>query len=387
MSIQQQIVKAEPPRGGKLKLTDIRIDGGTQSRAAIEASVVDDYAEHLRCGGSLPEVVVFYDGEVYWLADGFHRYKAHEIEGISSIPADVRQGDRRDAILHSVGANAQHGLRRSNMDKRRAVLTLLNDAEWSKWSDREIARQCAVHHTFVGKIRPVTGDSTSEKRTYTTKHGTVATMQMARIGATQTQPIDGSTAPESASEVFAEALNLLRDTTLYNEGYLSRIKSLSPSEQVFAVKRDLAFERKKERERVAAGLPQSIRDREARKAQAIADKKAGRQVEASSDGLSPDQRIAELEEANRVLEAEAEELRAENKLYREMKVQFDQGGFQKVIADKDEEIRVLLTRVASESADKVRWAKSAKWWKNKALEAGYSRDEVIPFDEIEEGQA
>ena len=35
----------------------------------------------------------------------------------------------------------------TNADKRRAVETLLNDAEWATWSDREIARQCGVHHT------------------------------------------------------------------------------------------------------------------------------------------------------------------------------------------------------------------------------------------------
>jgi len=34
-----------------------------------------------------------------------------------------------DAVFNSVGANAEHGLRRTNADKRRAVLTLLNDDE------------------------------------------------------------------------------------------------------------------------------------------------------------------------------------------------------------------------------------------------------------------
>jgi branched-chain amino acid transport system substrate-binding protein len=43
-----------------------------------------------------------------------------------------------DAILYSVGANEMHGLRHTNEDKRRAVLTLLNDPGWSKWSDPEI---------------------------------------------------------------------------------------------------------------------------------------------------------------------------------------------------------------------------------------------------------
>lgn len=39
--------------------------------------------------------------------------------------------------------------------KRKAVLTLLNDHEWCKWSDREIGRRCGVDHMVVGRLRPV----------------------------------------------------------------------------------------------------------------------------------------------------------------------------------------------------------------------------------------
>lgn len=43
-----------------------------------------------------------------------------------------------------------HGLRRSNEDKRRAVMTLLNDAEWVTWSDNAIAKACNVSpHTVA----------------------------------------------------------------------------------------------------------------------------------------------------------------------------------------------------------------------------------------------
>lgn len=61
----------------------------------------------------------------------------------------------RDAILWSCGANATHGVRRTNEDKRRAVMKLLNDPEWSEsMPDREIARICGVDNAFVGKLRP-----------------------------------------------------------------------------------------------------------------------------------------------------------------------------------------------------------------------------------------
>lgn len=167
-----------------IDISKVNRKGGTQSRASINLETVSDYAESVKDGASFPPVVLFFDGSQYWLADGFHRYEAYARAKAEEIPADIRQGTQRDAILHSVGANAHHGLRRTNDDKRRAVMVLLNDPEWSKWSDRDIARQCSVDHKTVGKYRSeVTGELPSEtSRTYTTKHGTTATMKTANIG-------------------------------------------------------------------------------------------------------------------------------------------------------------------------------------------------------------
>jgi hypothetical protein len=149
-------------------------------------AVAADYAQEMAAGVAFPPVVVFFDGSDYWLADGYHRTAAADLADLEDIEADVRQGSRRDAVLYSVGANASHGLRRTNADKRRAALTLLNDPEWAKWSDSEIARRCGVSHPFIGNVRrevspeTVTGEGS---RTYTTRHGTTATMNVGGINA------------------------------------------------------------------------------------------------------------------------------------------------------------------------------------------------------------
>ena len=172
-----------------LKLDQIRIDGGTQPRVAIDEQIVAEYAELYGSGVNLPPVTVFFDGATYWLADGFHRYWANKRIDCEYIFADVHQGTQRDAILHSVGANAAHGLRRTNADKRKAVLTLLEDEKWSQWSDNDIAKRCGVDHKTVSSHRASLGNFPSEKsspgpsrRTYKSKHGTVATMNTANIG-------------------------------------------------------------------------------------------------------------------------------------------------------------------------------------------------------------
>ncbi|AHE55886.1 hypothetical protein [Sphingomonas sanxanigenens] len=167
-----------------LPIASIRRDGGTQPRDHVSLEVAKDYAEALADGAVMPPVTVFYDGTDYWLADGFHRLEAHLLIEAKVIEADIQQGVRRDAVLYSVGANATHGYPRSNMDKRRAVLTLLNDPEWSQWSDREIARRCGVQHPLVGKLRPPASlvADTSEVRTFIDRHGNPSHMRIGAIG-------------------------------------------------------------------------------------------------------------------------------------------------------------------------------------------------------------
>lgn len=46
---------------------------------------------------------------------------------------------------------------------------------------------------------------------------------------------------------------------------------------------------------------------------------------------------------------------------------------------KDEEIRGLLTRVETESTDKVAWMNKAKFWKKEPEKLGYGDDDVIPL--------
>ncbi len=137
----------------QLAIGEIRRDGGTQPRAELDAPTLDEYTEIYAHGGTFPPVEVYYDGRYYWLADGFHRVEAALAAGLTEVAANVRQGDRRAAVLHSVGANAEHGLRRSNADKRRAVSALLDDPEWGLWSDRQIARQCRVSRDLVTTLR------------------------------------------------------------------------------------------------------------------------------------------------------------------------------------------------------------------------------------------
>ncbi len=177
-----------------LSITEITADPDCQLRAACSSVTVQEYAEALAAGATFPPVIVFSDGDSYWLSDGFHRFEAHQSAGLAEINAEIRDGNQRDAKLFAAGANADHGLRRTQADKRNAILALLADPEWRRWSDKEIARRTATSDKTVAKVRrELSGDGVNaeirvEERTFITKHGTEAKR---RVPTNPSQTTDG----------------------------------------------------------------------------------------------------------------------------------------------------------------------------------------------------
>ena len=196
------------PRHERVKVADLR-DGGAQARIEINEATVADYAADMADGIVFPPVVAYHDGTDYWLADGFHRVRAARAIDRDEIDAEVREGTARDAVLHGVGANASHGLRRSQADKRRAVEILLRDQDWADWSDRKIAKIAKVDHKTVGKIRrELLGGEIPGQRTitYEDRHGNQTQMKVTP------RAQDGA-----GASVVADLLKGIPDTTLIEE--------------------------------------------------------------------------------------------------------------------------------------------------------------------------
>jgi N6-adenosine-specific RNA methylase IME4 len=190
----------------RLPLAVIRLDGGTQPRASINDDTVRNYTEALNEGAQFPPLIVFYDGESYWLADGFHRVQAAKTIGWLDFAVVVHQGALRDAVLYSVGANATHGLQRTNDDKRRAVERLLRDEEWRQWANREIARRCGVSEALVRSLRSKRSDEDqSQQRIYITKHGTPSTMDTGHIGKGHVEEVTSRAADAEQMALRAQA--------------------------------------------------------------------------------------------------------------------------------------------------------------------------------------
>jgi hypothetical protein len=239
-----------------INLADITADKRAQLRElGLRSDVVAEYREAMEAHAHFPPIVVFKDDDagVHWLSDGWHRYHAAKRAGRRQIEADVRQGDLRAAILHAAGANAVHGLRRTDSDKRLAIKTLLEDEVWRGWSDRKVAEACGVSDKTVASMRrelgaarldlhlsdapapprgyisltddpPAAPDPVKDKaalitsrggepRIYRNKQGSVSVMDVSRIG--RRAP---AVEPERAAGSLAEMVQELRDLTLALEG-------------------------------------------------------------------------------------------------------------------------------------------------------------------------
>jgi ParB-like chromosome segregation protein Spo0J len=155
-----------------------------QMREKLSASTVTEYADLIQANGSkwpfsTPCSIICVKGELI-LTDGFHRVAAMRKADEDQVCVVITDGTKTDALKAALSANISHGLRRSNADKRRAVVMALADATLQKWSDRKIAELCGVSDPFVGQIRgEVQTVSTSPVVDATKKTGTDGVSQPA----------------------------------------------------------------------------------------------------------------------------------------------------------------------------------------------------------------
>lgn len=132
----------------------IHRDGDTQPRAKIDQAVCDEYGERMKAGEKFPPIDVFFDGNDYWLADGFHRLQAYAMAvPAKPIECNLFEGSLQDAQWHSYSVNKTHGLRRTNDDKERAVTAALHHPNAAQLSNRQIAEHCGVSEITVRRYR------------------------------------------------------------------------------------------------------------------------------------------------------------------------------------------------------------------------------------------
>lgn len=143
------------------------IDCTLVGRAVLnDAHVADLAADLLIQGVEFPPVQVIRCGTHLYLVDGLHRLEAIKKAGKRSVRCLLKDGDSTLARLEAARANQGHGLRRSDADKRRAVLLCL-EAE-PEWTDDAVAKHCGVSSRLVRQLRQRESEAREELEPVTT---------------------------------------------------------------------------------------------------------------------------------------------------------------------------------------------------------------------------
>jgi len=149
----------------------------------IDPDVVREYADLIREGVQFPPVRVWWDGNNYWLTDGFHRLAAAEQAAIDQIAAEVCLGSLEDAQWDSCGVNACHGVRRTGVETEQVVRLALQHPRAAGLSNVAIAKHLHMPETtlrrWLKKLSSPRGEDTVRT---VSRGGTSYPQSTARIG-------------------------------------------------------------------------------------------------------------------------------------------------------------------------------------------------------------
>ena len=204
-----------------VRLSELKIKNTLQPRITTDYLIANDYAEAMKQGQGFPPLSAIWDGETYWLWDGYHRKLAAEQAGIDEFQIDVAEGTLQDAEWLALSANVTHGFRRSNEDKRRAIKLAFECPSGKSKTDAEIATHIGVAVATVSKYNPNRVNFQSESLHESSYY---------RKGRDGKERLYRVTKPSSTAKITSEARELLPFTNLDQEASELRKLNRLPSD-------------------------------------------------------------------------------------------------------------------------------------------------------------
>ncbi len=131
----------------------------SQNREQTYPETVRRYEDAYKANYNVPFIDVVYDPDldVFYIWDGHHRF--HALTNIKRRTAwcKVRIGTLEYARFLGCGANKDHGLPRTREDERRAIVWMLRHPDYTKWTNKAIAKHVGCSESVVGHVRRNTG--------------------------------------------------------------------------------------------------------------------------------------------------------------------------------------------------------------------------------------
>lgn len=139
-------------------LKALTIDPEIQSRCRTDMAHSRSITDFVLKNGPINEpVVVFDDGDLLWVADGFHRVHgytqaARVNKRFRQIRCEIRPGSRIDAMVFSAGANQTRTyLARTSEDIKRSVFMLRGLPDWADAPNPDVAKHVGISDSTARK--------------------------------------------------------------------------------------------------------------------------------------------------------------------------------------------------------------------------------------------
>lgn len=149
-----ELLKKNAPKPTPCLFPWERIDP-VQARGETRLELVAEYEEVLGEDIDMPSSEGRYvpDLDRVLMTDGIHTANARVNRGATAIPILLRLGTKTDADIDAAGANADHGSRRNNEEKRNAIKLLLRNPELCARSNNWLAEIAKVSPPLVEEVR------------------------------------------------------------------------------------------------------------------------------------------------------------------------------------------------------------------------------------------
>lgn len=198
------------------------LDSGTLD--ALEASIAEV--------GLINPIRVRHSGDGYEIVAGHHRFAACDLNGWREIPCILVEDDDLRAELSMIDENL--------------CRWELSTADRANQTARRKAIYLQLHPETAAGISQAAGMNAAQGRSSGQVGHDVQRFDIATAKATGQSERAVRRDAERGEKIIPEALNLIKGTKHDTGVYLDKIKKLSPNDQVAAVKRDLAWEARKQ---------------------------------------------------------------------------------------------------------------------------------------------
>jgi hypothetical protein len=229
------ISRAECPEGGEAKTVELKsltFDAAYQMRAElVNEDTALKYSELMADGVLFPPIYVADTGVKLVVFSGFNRGRAYELAKIKEVPVIVWKMTERDAKKWALRQNGSHGKTRTDRDIRKAINTLLDDADLlsevhKSGGQRAIAAAVGVSNGALWRALEERGQTVrngklvkSEKKPEpkpeaNTDGNTVANTDGNTVAETETEPTANRTPEELDDEHRAQLVAKLSDANM-----------------------------------------------------------------------------------------------------------------------------------------------------------------------------